>query len=152
MPSFSSLTQMKRSTKIAILGMATVGAMLFLAGWSFGHRSATAGYDKREAARMAEIATKDAEQNNLRGQNESLRAANAQLSAQNEATEAIIKEKGGSILAEQKKLEQIDVQLQKDEQIIKAPADKCLRCRRFSETALAQKLIDRPLTCKDECQ
>ena len=146
---FSSLLKYWKPIAIGVACLVLIGIGYGIASWR--HSGWIADYDKREAARMAEIATKDAEQNNLRGQNESLRAANAQLSAQNEATEAIIKEKGGSILAEQKKLEQIDVQLQKDEQIIKAPADKCLRCRRFSETAMAQKLIDRPLTCKDEC-
>lgn len=136
--------------------LAIIAACLFLMGIGYGiasyrHSGWIADYDKREAQRLKEIATKDAEQNQLRGANESLRQENAKLSAKQEAIETNIKEHGGSILAEQKKLEQIDVQLQKDEQVIKAPADKCLRCRRFSDVALAQKLIDRPLGCKDEC-
>lgn len=110
-----------------------------------------AGYDKRDEARQVEIAKKEAEQNQLRGQNDGLRQENAKLTALQKAIDANIQEHGGSILAEQKKLEQIDEKLKTDEQVIKAPADKCVRCRRFSEVAVAQKLIDRPLTCKDEC-
>lgn len=138
-----------KAIAIGVACLVLMGVGYGIASWR--HSGQIAGYDKREAARMAEIATKDAEQNNLRGQNDGLRQQNAQLSAKQEATEAIIKEKGGSIAAELKKIEQIDAQAAKDEAIIKAPADKCLRCKRFSEAALAQKLIDRSLSCKDEC-
>lgn len=143
----------EKSWKIAGI----VAAILFCIGIGYGisswrHQSWVAEYSTREQKRLEEIAAKEAEQNQLRGENKSLREENSKLSAQQEATEAIIKEKGGSIAAEQKKLEQIDVKLSQEEAIIKAPADKCLRCKRFSETALAQKLIDRPLTCKEECR
>lgn len=136
------------------IAIATACAFLIMVGYSiaaYQYRSSIANYDKREAARMVEIATKDAEQNQLRGENNGLREANAQLSAKGEAQEAIIKERGGSIAIEQKKLEAIDVQLAKDEAILREPTSKCVRCRRFSDVALAQKLIDRPLSCKDEC-
>ena len=135
---------------IILIALALIGIGYGAATWR--HQSWIAAYDEREAARLEEREKLEREQDRLRGMNDSLREANAQLSAQQEATEAIIKERGGSIAVEQKKLEQIDVKLAQDEQVIKAPADKCVRCRRFSEVALAQKLIDRPLTCKDECQ
>jgi uncharacterized protein HemX len=143
------------STKLKA-GLIVLAAVLLIAlGYgisSWRRQSWIAGYEEREQTRLKEIAEKEAEQNQLRGENKTLREENAQLSAKSEAIEANIKERGGSIAAETKKMEAIDIQLAKDEQVIKAPADKCVRCKRFSDVALAQKLIDRPLSCEDECK
>ena len=143
------MTTKLKAGLIVLAAVLLIGLGYGISSWR--HQSWIAGYDQREQSRLKEIAAKEAEQNQLRGENKTLREENAQLSAKSEAIEANIKERGGSIAAETKKMEAIDIQLAKDEQVIKAPADKCVRCKRFSDTALAQKLIDRPLSCKDEC-
>jgi uncharacterized protein HemX len=142
------------NTKLRIAGVIAAIGLVLAIGYFFAvyrHGRQIAEYDKREQERMQKIAANDAEQNKLRGENQTLREQNAQLSAQNEAQEAIIKERGGSIAREQEKLQQIDERLKQDEAVINAPADKCVRCRRFSAAALEQRIIDKPLSCKDEC-
>jgi uncharacterized protein HemX len=123
-------------------------------GW-FGNVYRTqrriAGYEDRERLRLEKIQLNEAEQNALRGQNDLLRQENSKLSSLNESQEAIIKERGGSIAREQEKLKEIDAKLNADEQVILQPADKCVRCRRFSESAMAVGVIDRPLSCREEC-
>lgn len=125
------------------------GAGYGLATWR--HQSWFAGYSEREQQRMTDIAVKEAEQEKLRGENEILRENIAKKSIDDEAKAAIIENRGGAIAAEAKNLEKINEELKNDQAVINAPTDKCVRCRRFSERAVAAGQIAKPLTCKDEC-
>jgi len=143
------------TTRTKIIGGAVIALLLIAFGYgvaTWRYKARIAGADAREQERMAKIAVNDAENAKLRTENEGLRQHVAELSAKDEAMSAIIKERGGTIAAEEKKLEQINDQLKTDETVLGAPTDRCTRCRRFSATALAAKLIDKPLTCADECK
>ena len=140
-----------------------LGVLLLGLGIGYGlavlqHRHSIAGYDAREQANQTKIKANEAEQVKLRGENENIRTENdglrkdiAEKSASEEALQQIIKEHGGAIATEGQKLEQINEQLKTDTGVLVAPTDRCTRCRRFSTTALAAKLIAKPLTCADEC-
>lgn len=143
------------TTKTKIIG--GIIAALLLVGIGYGaatlrQRSYIAAADARETERMAKIAANDAENAKLRTDNDTLRKHVAELSAKDEAVSAIITERGGTIAAEEKKLEAISETLKNDQAVLGAPTDRCTRCRRFSATALDAKLIDKPLTCADECR
>ena len=137
------------------LAMCAIAALLCFAGGYFFHSyrvsNQIANYDKREQERMTQIAVNDAEQNKLRRENNVLREHVAKLSAEDEALKAIIESRGGAIAVEAKNLEKLNEELKHDQAVINAPTDKCVRCRRFSERAVAAGQIARPLTCKDEC-
>lgn len=138
--------------KVAI-GAALI-AVIFAAGYfthSYRTSNRIAGYEKREQERLAQIAANDAEQNQLRGENKTLREHAAKLSAEDEGLRAIIDNRGGVIAAEAKNLETINDQLKTDQTVINSPTDKCIRCRAFSDAALRAKQIGKPLSCKDEC-
>jgi len=131
-------------------------AVLLCVGLGYGiatwrHQAWIAGYEKREQQRMAQVDTNTAQQNQLRGENKALREHVAKLSAEDEAMKAIIENRGGVIAAEAKNLEKINEELKNDQAVINAPTDRCTRCRRFSEIAVANRQIGKPLTCKDEC-
>jgi cell division protein FtsB len=142
------------TTKVKIILIVVAAVVLFGAGYgvsSYRHKAWLAGYSEREQKRMNEIAVKEAEQEKLRGENAILREHVAKLSADDEAKTAIIESRGGAIAAEAKNLEKINDDLKHDQAVISNPTDKCLRCRRFSERAVAAGQIAKPLTCKDEC-
>lgn len=140
---------MNRIVIYIVIALVLIGLGVGITLWARRHRIAQ--YDQRERERMEKIAANEAEQNKLRGENEQLRKDIAGLSADKEALQAIIKEHGGNIAKEGQQLEKLSEELKKDQAVINAPADKCVRCRRFSATALAARLIDRPLSCAEEC-
>jgi hypothetical protein len=136
--------------------IAGIIAVLVLFGAGFGvatwrHRANLAGYNDRELQRMNDIAVKEADNKKLRDENSGLREHVAKLSVDDEAKSAIIESRGGVIAAEAKNLEKINEALKIDQAVINAPTDKCVRCRRFSERAVAAGQIGKPLSCKDEC-
>jgi len=143
------MTTKVKATLIVLGALLLIGIGYALATWR--HQSVIAGYDKREAERMQQVAAGEAEQNNLRGQNEQLRKHVAELTSMDEALKASAEARGGQIAAEVKNLEKINEDLKNDQAVISAPTDKCVRCRRFSERAVATGQISKPLTCKDEC-
>jgi hypothetical protein len=100
---------------------------------------------------MQKIAANESEQNRLRGENDQLRKDIAELSASEEGLKKIIEEQGGKISTEAKKLEEVNDDLKNDQAVISAPTDRCTRCQRFGASLLSHKLIDKPLTCTDEC-
>lgn len=137
-----------------IVGAVVLVAAIFSAGFvvaTWRNASKLAEADKREQKAREEIAANNAENNKLRGANEELRKNVAELSAKDEAIAQVIKEHGGAIAVETKKLEQVNEELKNDQAVISAPADQCVRCRRYSATLLARRFIDRPLACAAEC-
>lgn len=147
-------TNTKTAVGIGIAAVVVVALILVAIGYGIAtmqYKSRLANADKREQQRMAQIEKNDAESNNLRGQNDQLRKDIAEKSASEEALRQIIAERGGAIETEAKKVEQISNDLKNDQAVINAPSDRCTRCRRFSANALADRIIDKPLTCADEC-
>lgn len=137
-----------------LIVVAAAAALLFVGGFlahAYRTEGRIANYEKREQQRLDQIREKDAEQNRLRGENEQLRAHVAQLSADDEALRAIIENRGGAIAVEAKNLEQISEQLKNNQAVMANPADRCVRCREFSASAVASGRIKKPLACKDEC-
>ena len=132
-----------------VVALLLFGAGFGVASWRYKARIATA--DAREKERTEKIAANDAASNKLRGENDVLRKEIADLSASEEALKQIIAEHGGNIAVEEKKLESIKNELANDQAVISAPTDRCTRCRRYSDSLLGAKLIDKPLTCADEC-
>ena len=142
------------STKAKIIIAIVCAALLFISGYaahSYRTSSRIANYEKREQQRMDLIKANDAAQDKLRGENKVLREHVAKLSVQDEGLKAIIENRGGVIAAEAKNLETINDELKNHQAVINAPTDRCIRCRLFSERAVARGQIGRPLACKDEC-
>lgn len=138
-----------------IAGVAVLMVIIFASGFvvaTWRNASRLADADKREQDARAKIAANDAENNRLRGVNEQIRKDIAELSAEKAAILQNIKEHGGAIASETKKIEQINEQLKTDQAVIAAPSDSCTRCRRFSANAIKQRLIDKPLSCELECR
>lgn len=140
---------------LAACALAAVAAAYFVGRWSGG---AGERFDKAKHKRIEEFNALERERNELRGANDAIRRANeelrakaAEIEAREEAQQQIIREAGGRIAAEQQKLQQIEERLKNDQAVINAPADRCVRCRRLSASLLDQRVIDRPLACRDEC-
>lgn len=133
-----------------------IAGVVFLIGIGYGiaswkHQSWVAGYTKREQQRINQISANEAEQNKLRGENQTLREHIAKLSAEDEGLKAIINSRGGAIANEAKNLEAINEELKNNQAVIANPTDRCIRCREFSIRAIAGGQISKPLSCKDEC-
>ena len=135
---------------------AVVAAMVLLIGLGYGiatwrHHSERAGYAKREQERIAEITKKEAEQNQLRGENKQLREHVAELEIKDEGLIAIIEKRGGAIVDEAKNLEKTIDDLKNTQTDISNPTGRCAHCRAFSDELLRARKISKPLACKDEC-
>jgi cell division protein FtsB len=150
------MTGKTKAVLITVCVLVLFGAGYGVATWR--HKAWLAGYSEREQKRMEQVAVGEAEQKKLRAENEAtrkesegLRQEIAKLSADDEAKAAIIESRGGVIAAEAKNLEKINEELKTDQAVISNPTDRCVRCRRFSERAVANGQIGKPLTCKDEC-
>lgn len=149
------IEKLKTVPKVYLLaGVLVLVAIIFAAGFTVAtwrNASKLAAADKREQKARAEIDANNAENNKLRGINEEIRKEIAELTAKDEAVAQMIKENGGQIAVETKKLEQVNEELKNDQAIIAAPADQCVRCRRYSAALIARRYIDRPLACTAEC-
>lgn len=145
----------RQSITVKAILLVVVIAVLFGSGFvvaTWRNASKIADADKREQKARAEIEANNAENNRLRGVNEQIRKEIAELSAEKAAILQNIKEHGGAIASETKKLEQINETLKTDQAVVSAPADSCTRCRRFSANAVKQRLLEKPLACTDECR
>lgn len=137
------------------IGLAAVLLTLFLSG---AFKRSTVLIDGMTPEAKQKYDAKEAESNQLRGENNSLRDSNekyrahvAELEVRGAVIAQAIDERGGAIEQKFNDIGKIQEKLKNEEAAINSNTDMCAACCSYSTEAIKLKLIAKPLDCRQKC-